>query len=106
MQSNKSVDWSFHISAQKASGSSQQAYCKANNLKFNSFSYQYLKRKGNEPRIKKGSRKRETFLPISIKSSSHISSYELILPSGESLKVSKGFDLREVKDLIALIKPS
>lgn len=105
MQSNKSIDWPAHLANQKTSGTSQQVYCKANNLNFNSFSYQVQKQKGDGKRFERSNPKQKIFLPIKFKTDSResIHDYEMLLPSGVALKMSKGFDLKEVGDLIGLI---
>ena len=105
MQTNGNINWQSHISAQKASNLPQQSYCKVKGLNFNSFSYQIQKQKGVGKRFEKLNSKQSSFLPIHIKPEVHssIHSYEVTFPTGESLKISKGFDISEVKELVEII---
>lgn len=101
MDSEKQIYWSGHIADQKSSGQSQQGYCKEHGLNFHSFSYWTQKFKGNRSPKPKSSK----FLPVSLKSRSTSSAYtyELTLTSGFDLRLSKGFDLEEVKTLLSII---
>ena len=102
MENKKAIDWHHHIEAQRSSGQPQQDYCKERGLNFHSFSYQVQKSKGEGKRFKKA--KQKTFVPVTLRPerNSFDPVYELTIES-KSLKMSKGFDVSEVTELMKLM---
>ena len=99
MQEKKEIDWCHHISEQKSSGGTQREYCEAHHLNIHTFTYHKQKIEG---KVKKP--KQESFVPVTIKPQKLGDRYDYEICEGSiNLKISKGFDINEVKELMRLM---
>ena len=94
---DKAEYWREQISLQDKSGLTRKSYCESHDLNSHTFTYWKQKLIGSKIKSKKN------FIPVKIKGSSTLK-YELELPSGHKIKFSSGFNVRDLKEIMDLVK--
>ena len=97
-RSARALHWESQIKAWKASGQSQQAFCKANDLNYPSFGY-WLRKFRDQGVVSETKRKASSFVPVVAASAPTV--LTLHLPNGIEVSGVTEHNLSLVEQLLA-----
>jgi hypothetical protein len=110
-QQQRERKWRGHLSRWRGSGLSQAAYCRQQGLApadFSWWKYELARRDGKLDAATKNLQpieRRESFVPIRLTPSiAEPFAFEVVLNSGETLRIRSGFDADTLKRLIATLR--